>query len=145
MRDKCFLSSDLCVSFRLISRSTVDTPKVSQSIVAVLRLPGFLGIPSAMLEAGQSGAFEWIATVERRRPKALRFNIVISVAFAEPGKHVSASYVFHALEPPRTYIEYTISFLILPYLAPLAPYEISFFHLVQKTQCIPFVLFERNS
>lgn len=103
----------------------------------------FLGFPWRYPEAGQSGAFERIATVERTMSETLRFNIVIFVAFRERETHICVVHV-PALGIPD--VEYTNSFLI-PGRAPLS--SASFFARLfsRDVQCITSLdvtYFDRN-
>jgi len=131
VRDKCFLSSDLCVSLRLISRSTVDGTRLrchSRSWRSSV-CQDFSGFPrrcwKRVSRTHSSGSRRSNDDV---RSIAIQYRYLRSFR-REPGKHVSASYVFHALEHPDIY---RIHDLVSHPPVLCSPYEIPIFHLTQK-------------
>lgn len=144
VRDKCFLSSKPCVSLRLISRSTVDGTRLrchSRSRRSSV-CQDFSGFPRRDAGSGSVGRIRVNRDGRTTTSEALRFNIVISVAFAEQANTYRRC-TCSTLRTPG-HIEYTISFLIfqtfLFSLFTRFPSSTS-----PRTQRIPFVLFERNS
>lgn len=97
VHDKCFLSLNSCVpsiDFSFYGRRY--TPKVSQSIAAIPRMPGFLGIPSARCRkrVSRTHSSESRRSNDDVRSIAIQYRYLRS--FRRAGEHVSASYVFHA-------------------------------------------------
>lgn len=138
------VQTDVCL--RLISRSTVDGTRLrchSRSWRSSV-CQDFSGFPrwcwKRVSRTHSSGSRRSNDDV---RSIAIQYRYLRSFR-REPGKHVSASYVFHALEHPDIYrihdlvshppVLYSPRSLRDPRL-PSHP----------ETQCIPFVLFERNS
>lgn len=110
-----------------IDFSFYGTPKVSESIAAALRLPGFLGIPWP--GSGSVGCIRTDRDGRTTMSETLRFNIVIFVAFTERETHICVVHVPNAWNPwrwihelvPHSWFRSSLACESAPFLCSFSP------------------------